>query len=73
MPRNAFFGPGHTLGSDEVPSSLIPDPNSPPETEQETAIRYLTFWKNGFSIEDGPLMEYDNPENQRILAAINSG
>lgn len=73
LPRNAFFGPGHTLGSDEVPSSFIPDPNSPPETEQETAIRYLTFWKNGFSIEDGPLMEYDNPENQRILAAINSG
>jgi len=72
-PRNAFFGSGHTLGSDDVPSSFVPDPNAPPETEQETAIRYLTFWKNGFSIEDGPLMEYDNPENQRILTAINSG
>jgi len=72
-PRSAFSGSGHTLGSDEVPSSFVPDPNSPPETEQETAIRYITFWKNGFSIEDGPLMEYDNPENQRILAAINSG
>ncbi|KAF8337374.1 uncharacterized protein EI90DRAFT_2910018, partial [Cantharellus anzutake] len=69
-PRNAFFGSGNTLGSDEVPSSFIPDPE---EVEQETAIRYLTFWKNGFSIEDGPLMEYDNPENQRILEAINSG
>jgi UBX domain-containing protein 1 len=26
----AFSGAGHTLGSDEVESTYVPDPNSPP-------------------------------------------
>ncbi|CAJ0638926.1 3703_t:CDS:2 [Entrophospora sp. SA101] len=29
--------------------------------------------KNGFSVEDGPLMAYDDPENQEFLKAIRSG
>jgi len=64
-----------TLGSDDTPSTVIPDPTARPadEEEQETAIRNLTFWKDGFSIEDGPLMEYDNEQNKRILDAINNG
>ena len=71
----AFFGSGVTLGSDDVPSTVIPDPNARPadEEEQETAIRNLTFWKDGFSIEDGPLLEYENEQNKRILDAINNG
>jgi UBX domain-containing protein 1 len=28
-PRSAFSGGGHTLGSDEVDSTYIPDPNAP--------------------------------------------
>ncbi len=43
------------------------------EMEGETAIRHLTFWKDGFSIEDGPLMRYDEPGNKEILEAIKSG
>ncbi|KAH8105335.1 ubiquitin-related domain-containing protein [Cristinia sonorae] len=70
---SAFFGGGHTLGSDEVESTYIPDPNGPPEPEAETAIRNLTFWQNGFSVEDGPLMEYGDPTNDQILEEINSG
>ncbi|EMD36009.1 hypothetical protein CERSUDRAFT_52811 [Gelatoporia subvermispora B] len=41
--------------------------------EEETAIRHLTFWRNGFSVEDGELMSYDNPTHAQILAEINSG
>lgn len=77
---NWFSGGGHTLGSDEVPSQVIPDPAAAAAgaagaggEEQETAIRNLTFWREGFSIDDGELMRYDVPENQRILDAINSG
>lgn len=33
----------------------------------------MTFWKNGFSVEDGPLMRYDDPQNQEMLNAIKSG
>jgi len=72
---HAFTGGGHVLGSDEVPSSYIPDPNNPgrdPEAEA-TAIRNITFWRNGFSVEDGELMRYDDPDHERVLAEINSG
>ncbi|KAH9850446.1 hypothetical protein C2E23DRAFT_835114 [Lenzites betulinus] len=71
---SAFFGGGHTLGSDEVDSQFIPDPDAvTPESEEETAIRHLTFWRDGFTVEDGELMRYDDPANEQILAEIRSG
>ncbi|GAA5973970.1 hypothetical protein JCM11641_001249 [Rhodosporidiobolus odoratus] len=80
-----FGGNANTLGSDETPSAFIPDPSRPQggngdedeEDEEEEgeelplAIRHLTFWQDGFSIEDGDLMRYE--ENQEMLAAIQSG
>ncbi|KAJ7160016.1 SEP-domain-containing protein [Mycena crocata] len=68
----AFSGGGHTLGSDEVESSFIPDPLAvnPELAPQE---RRLTFWRDGFTVEDSPLMRYDNPEHAAILEAIHSG
>jgi UBX domain-containing protein 1 len=71
-----FSGSGHTLGSDEVESTYIPDPNAPTpdsEPEETSAVRHLTFWRDGFSVEDGPLMRYDDPANDQILAEINAG
>ncbi|KXS21845.1 SEP-domain-containing protein, partial [Gonapodya prolifera JEL478] len=35
--------------------------------------RVLTFWRNGFSVEDGPLMAYDDPQNQELLEHIKNG
>ncbi|KAJ7769366.1 hypothetical protein B0H16DRAFT_1517617 [Mycena metata] len=36
---DAFPGGGHTLGSDEVPSSYIPDPNAPSDPTSPTSSR----------------------------------
>lgn len=33
----------------------------------------MTFWREGFSVEDGDLMRYDDPNNEQILAEINAG
>ncbi|KAJ7675594.1 SEP domain-containing protein, partial [Mycena polygramma] len=33
----------------------------------------LTFWRQGFTVEDGPLMRYDDPQHADVLAAIHSG
>ena len=70
-----FTGGGHTLGSEDVESTFIPDPNAPDPVDQAegTAIRHLTFWRDGFSVEDGDLMRYDDPANDQILAEINAG
>jgi len=72
---SAFIGGGNTLGSDEVPSVFIPDPEAPQgnEEEEEVAVRNITFWREGFSVEDGPLMRYDDPANQNLLNEINTG
>ncbi|KAI7867524.1 hypothetical protein BDF14DRAFT_1742975 [Spinellus fusiger] len=69
---NYFTGSGYTLGSDETPSQLMSQPVPVQET-QEAITRYLTFWKNGFSVDDGPLFRYDDPANEAMLSAINSG
>jgi len=70
-----FGGGGNTLGSDEVESTYIPSPDAAaqPQAAEETAIRHITFWRDGFSVEDGPLLRYDVPENARLLEAINTG
>lgn len=43
------------------------------EDLEQTQIRHLTFWRDGFSVADGPLLRYDVPENQQLLEAIKSG
>ncbi|KAI9456031.1 hypothetical protein BJY52DRAFT_1277661 [Lactarius psammicola] len=70
---SAFSGSGYTLGSDEVESTFVPDPNGPPNPAEESAIRHLTFWRDGFSVEDGELRRYDDPDQAQILSEINAG
>ncbi|KAG9019864.1 hypothetical protein FRB90_003455 [Tulasnella sp. 427] len=73
----AFSGGGHVLGSDEVPSHFVPDPTAREAEgtgdQLETAVREITFWRTGFTVQDGPLMQYDDPANAEILRSINSG
>lgn len=70
--RLSFTGTGYRLGSEEGPSAII-NPITPTEEPPNTAVRHLTFWRNGFSIEDGPLMAYDDPANEDFLKAIKGG
>lgn len=64
--RTALPVPGH-FGSD------VEDDDDENDEEEEEVEKHLTFWKDGFSIEDGPLMSYDDPKNKEILDAINRG
>ncbi|KAI6015327.1 hypothetical protein F5J12DRAFT_817518 [Pisolithus orientalis] len=73
-PSLAFRGGGHMLGSDEVESTYIPDPDAPDEEgEVEVAQRNITFWRNGFSVEDGEFYSYADPANEQLLTEINTG
>ncbi|KAJ7668203.1 SEP domain-containing protein [Mycena rosella] len=49
--------------------------SAPPYTElgATPAVRQFTFWRDGFSFGDGPLLRYDDPNNVTILEGINSG
>ncbi|EJT99652.1 SEP-domain-containing protein [Dacryopinax primogenitus] len=74
-----FHGGGYTLGSDEVESHFVPDSTGNPNTESEDefeaqrVVRELTFWQEGFSVDDGPLYRYDDPANAQMLEDINAG
>lgn len=72
-PRSFFTGRGQTLGSDDVPSREIADPYAALAKKPEKVVRNLYFWRDGFSIEDGPLMRYDDPQHQETLRGIEAG
>lgn len=73
---NAFTGSGFTLGTNENDSSQVPGrpstskSGSDSDDEQETILR---LWRNGFTVDDGPLREYEDPSNEQFLAAISRG
>ncbi|KFY06934.1 hypothetical protein V492_07600, partial [Pseudogymnoascus sp. VKM F-4246] len=61
-----------TLGDSTTPSTVLPSttPSAPPAAPQR---RILHLWNDGFSIEDGPLHRFDDPQNAADLAVIESG
>lgn len=57
-------------GEEQLPSlgeASASNHNEPPVS------RTLTFWSDGFNVEDGPLLKYDDPANQEYLEQIKSG
>jgi UBX domain-containing protein 1 len=72
-----FRGTARTLGGDGVESRVIPDPrgNAPTPRVPQGPVqsRTLYLWRDGFSIDDGPLHRFDDPENAADLVLIRQG
>lgn len=72
----SFGGTGYKLGDSETQgeSSMYTNPSQPEATmeNRETAV-VLKMWRNGFSIDDGPLREYADPANKPFLDSIKRG
>lgn len=62
-----------TLGGDDTPSQVIPDPHARTPEPLPTQTRILHLWNDGFSIEDGPLRRFDDAQNAADLAMIRQG
>nr|GMC78651.1 plant UBX domain-containing protein 4-like [Ipomoea batatas]GMC87897.1 plant UBX domain-containing protein 4-like [Ipomoea batatas] len=58
----SFTGVGRTLTGETVP----PTAPQPPES----VVHNIVFWRNGFTINDGPLRRLDDPENAPFLESI---
>lgn len=73
----SFKGTGHSLGSVEnaVESRTIADPAQSPMgfIKPEKVTRTITFWKEGFNVDDGDLYRYDDPQNQEYLEQLKVG
>jgi UBX domain-containing protein 1 len=72
-PPPRFSGSGHTLGSESTSSVSVGEPIAAAPPTLPPVTRTLTFWRDGFSVEDGPLMRYDDPANREILQGIERG
>ncbi|KAK6149711.1 hypothetical protein DH2020_017236 [Rehmannia glutinosa] len=57
----SFTGTGRTLAGETVPTS----PQQP-----ESIVHNIVFWRNGFTVNDGPLRSLDDPENAPFLESI---
>ena len=68
-----FVGTGFKLGDGTEPSETIADPNSSRPQRLPKVNREITFWKQGFTVGDGPLHRYDDPANEQVLQELNRG
>eukprot|EP00252_Welwitschia_mirabilis_P010969 TRINITY_DN2469_c0_g2_i1.p1 TRINITY_DN2469_c0_g2~~TRINITY_DN2469_c0_g2_i1.p1 ORF type:complete len:252 (-),score=47.17 TRINITY_DN2469_c0_g2_i1:197-952(-) len=57
----AFAGSGRLLSGETVSTA----PQRP-----QTVVHVITFWRNGFTVNNGPLRKLDDPENESFLESI---
>ncbi|CAL9174648.1 unnamed protein product [Musa hybrid cultivar] len=57
----SFTGTGRLLSGETVPAA----PQQP-----ENIVHDIHFWTNGFTVNDGPLRRFDDPENAPFLESI---
>ncbi|KAL8506793.1 hypothetical protein ACS0TY_017621 [Phlomoides rotata] len=61
-----FAGTGRLL-SGEVSSTPTPTPTP---QQPEVVNHNITFWRNGFTVDDGPLRRLDDPANASFLESV---
>eukprot|EP01062_Namystynia_karyoxenos_P074687 TRINITY_DN71633_c0_g1_i1.p1 TRINITY_DN71633_c0_g1~~TRINITY_DN71633_c0_g1_i1.p1 ORF type:complete len:402 (+),score=115.77 TRINITY_DN71633_c0_g1_i1:88-1206(+) len=69
----AFGGAGYRLGATEGPAAggQRPAPGTGAPVKERRCI--ITFWQNGFSVDDGPLQDQKSPEGQAFIADVRRG
>ena len=64
----AFSGGGFSLGSDETPSAMIGGGPSSSASKEDNPRRFvLKMWRDGFSIDDGDIRQYNDPQHRHVL------
>jgi len=67
-PENqSFTGGGYRLGASNVPTTQVSSTKN-----KEIRIK-IVFWKNGFTVSDGPLRSFNDPNNQSFLDSVSKG
>lgn len=69
-PIPKFTGTGFKLGDGSGASELIAGAAVRVENK---VTRDITFWRQGFTVGNGPLHRYDDPANENVLQEINRG
>lgn len=67
----AFGGGGFKLGDSSSTSEPIPSARRAAPAQEQTST--ITFWKGGFTVDDGPLRKMEDPANKEFLSAVMRG
>ncbi|KAJ0251162.1 Plant UBX domain-containing protein 5 [Hirschfeldia incana] len=63
----SFTGASRMLSGETVPSSpQQQQQDQPPQVVMHT----ITFWRNGFTVDDGPLRRFDDPQNATFMQSV---
>ncbi|KAI7746813.1 hypothetical protein M8C21_007720 [Ambrosia artemisiifolia] len=62
-PSPSFTGTGRSLSGEAVPAQPAPE-------QPQNVVHNIVFWRNGFTVNDGPLRRLDDPENAPFLESI---
>lgn len=69
----AFHGTGYVLGSNSpAASNTAADSDSAEEPSDPLDIT-LRLWHSGFTVNDGTLREYSDPQNRDFLDTVRKG
>lgn len=56
-----------------MPTEAISQSQVSTRRNEEPIRIHLNIWTNGFSVDDGPLRSFDDPENRSFLSAVAHG
>ncbi|KAK9064158.1 hypothetical protein SSX86_015538 [Deinandra increscens subsp. villosa] len=62
-PSPSFTGTARSLSGEPVPAPTAPE-------QPQNVVHNIVFWRNGFTVNDGPLRRLDDPENASFLESI---
>ncbi|XP_020894352.1 NSFL1 cofactor p47 [Exaiptasia diaphana] len=68
-----FTGAGYRLGDTEGGPSQQVAGTSQPANEQHNREVILKFWSNGYTVDDGELLSFDDPNNKEFLDSVKKG
>ncbi|XP_071454790.1 NSFL1 cofactor p47 [Hetaerina americana] len=66
-----FTGTGYKLGQSNDDTEVVHSPSTSRQ-ESQTEVT-LKMWREGFSVDDGPLRLYSDPESREFLDAVRQG
>ncbi|OBA24423.1 SEP-domain-containing protein [Metschnikowia bicuspidata var. bicuspidata NRRL YB-4993] len=71
VPEQHFGGTGFRLGDSTQPLQAVEASHAPARPLKVN--REITFWRQGFTVGDGPLRGYDDPEHVLLLNELKQG
>lgn len=62
----SFTGAARLLSGETVSSS----PQQQQQDQPQIVMHTITFWSNGFTVDDGPLRGFNDPENTDFMEVL---